>query len=106
MAAAVTILKAGISRTRSTTFVPFTVTLSGSYAADGDPLDLSSFDVKTQKPPILVQLNAGAGFGLAYNATDGTIMVYTSPGVELDAGAYPESITGDDAISGIAIFPN
>lgn len=105
MTAAVEFFPTGILQGRATTIVPFAVTLSGTYAADGDALDLSIFAIKTAAEPVMVLLSGGLGFGVHFNAEDQKIQLFTSPGVELEDGAYPASIDEvENSISGIAIF--
>ena len=79
-----------------------TLTFTGSYATNGDTLDLTTVADKLSSSQI-VQIVADSvnGNGMYYVAVVGSALnnhklkVFSAGGSELTAGAYPVGVTGD-----------
>ncbi len=105
MAIAMTITSVDISRRRKSVHVQ--AALSGNYAAGGEPVDLTTLanpqmiqDGQLRGNPVLGVIEkypAGSLAELIPGATPKTwfLKVFSAPGTELAAGAYPAGIAGD-----------
>jgi hypothetical protein len=68
---------------------------SGSYVTGGDALDPTSLFSSGVGSILSVDVAGGAGYGFEYNPTTKVLKVFSAPGTELAAGAYPAALTGD-----------
>lgn len=87
-----------------------TVTLSGTYPTNGDPLDLSSYNPLSIRQPDIVQIQGKAGFIYQYDAANKKIFVYTNTAGGANAAlgehtnaTYAVGVSGD-IITLIAIW--
>ena len=121
MPAAATVLATaafpGVDNTQRIARVYFSIAATGTYAALGDPLDISALKTAacTSQMPLFVAMQSQGSVNSGYlyewlpnSATgNGKFQVMkgaTGPIVDLGAGAYPAAITGD-TIVGYADFP-
>jgi hypothetical protein len=72
-----------------------TLTFSGNYATGGDALDPTPLFASGVGSILLMDISGGAGYGFEYNPTAKVLKVFSAPGTELAAGAYPAALTGD-----------
>ncbi|HEY2823071.1 MAG TPA: hypothetical protein VGJ06_18645 [Candidatus Acidoferrum sp.] len=87
---------------RNFVYVIGTLTFTGSYATNGDTLDLTTVSEKLSSSQI-VQIVADSinGNAMYYVAIVGNALnnhklkVFSAGGTELAAGAYPVGVTGD-----------
>jgi hypothetical protein len=75
---------------------------SGSYVALGDALNLGLYSIKSATVPFYVNVYGQTATPYAYRFVPGAtlatcklLVVNSTTGVELAAGAYPAGITGD-----------
>jgi len=107
--------------TRRQKTIRIRATPSGSYTVGGDPIDLTTITNPTFKPGVYpgqvpsinsVVENSPAGYSAELVAGSGTTLatafnlkIYTAPGVEMTAIAYPAALTGDSFLIGL-LGPN
>ena len=79
-----------------------TLTFTGSYSAGGDTLDLTPvFDKLSSSQVVQIIADSVNGNGMYYVAIVGSALnnhklkVFSAGGVELSAGAYTGTVTGD-----------
>jgi hypothetical protein len=71
-----------------------TLTLSGSYATNGDTLPASAFGAGTTKKPHIILLSGKGLYFYEYDVEAEKLKIITA-GAELAAGAYPAGVTND-----------
>jgi hypothetical protein len=72
-----------------------TLAFSGSYATGGDPFDMGPFLTQGPNKVYCVDVSGGAGYAFEYDAVNKKLKLFSAPGTELAAGAYPAALTGD-----------
>jgi hypothetical protein len=104
-----------LDSTQSTQIVRGTVTLTGSYPAGGDTLNLAIYPNQSHQVPVVVWFTeapsstvAPSGYNLYYepgtNASNGLLRITSAAGTELTATTYPAALLAANIIFE-AIFP-